>query len=375
MLDNNSVLSIGTNWNGASWSYNLNDNYKTNLVPVNVHLEHNSVVSMATAPLTTLVPSSVGYMTRNSVNGAEWLWPVLQPHLGWTYTPARADFLQDGTVDVLLQDPARYLYAYSLLGNKAQSPTALVPSQPLPDGWQVVGTGDINVDGQTDLFLNHPNFGLGYWLLDGKACVEAGSVTSLGTPCVLDGTWKVVAVADFNGDGKPDLLLQDDSTYLGIWHLDGAQVVDMKMLSRNYAGGDLNFAAGSAPARVGGKWRVVGTGDFNGDGKPDILFQYDLAGDPINDGQLAVWYMDDFAVIGTTLLDPVRPNDPNDRVVACGDFYRNCALDILFQKKEPRDRWGGILSVWSMDPVNRTHRVKQGTVVLSSASLNALGPR
>ena len=44
-------------------------------------------------------------------------------------------------------------------------------------------------------------------------------------------------------------------------------------------------------ANPGPAWKAVGTGDFNGDGKSDILFQN-------TDGQIAIWEMN-----GTTPID------------------------------------------------------------------------
>ena len=37
-------------------------------------------------------------------------------------------------------------------------------------------------------------------------------------------------------------------------------------------------------------WKLVATGDFNQDSKPDLVWQYQGGG---SDGLLAVWYMDD----------------------------------------------------------------------------------
>jgi hypothetical protein len=44
-------------------------------------------------------------------------------------------------------------------------------------------------------------------------------------------------------------------------------------------------------------WTIVGTGDFNGDGKTDILWRN------TSSGQNAVWYMDGVTVTGFAILD------------------------------------------------------------------------
>jgi hypothetical protein len=377
LLDNNTVAAGGGAWTDVSWPYNFNDNYRADLIPTNIHLERNKVINGgALKRMVTLTPASVGFMSGNNLNGAPWLWPVMQPNLGWTYSPNRADFLSDGTVDILLQDSGDYIYSYSVFGPTISLPTATNPSRPLQAGWRVVGAGDINVDGKTDLFLNHADYGLAYWLMDGAVCIEAGPITYQGQPCVLGGTWKVVGVADFNGDGQPDLLMQDETTFIGIWHLKGTEIVDRTLLSQNYSGG---LSGPKAVKKNQGKWRAVGTGDFNSDGRTDILFQYDQESDPRVDGQLAVWYMNDAALLATAMLDPVRPKDVKARVVATGDFYRRCAVDIMFQHKDTRLATGGALTVWSMDPSQRTHRLAEGRIAadtsLNLASRNVVGPR
>jgi hypothetical protein len=271
-----------------------------------------------------------------------------------------------------MQDPDENIYAYSLAGSSPQMPTVTKPNRALQDGWSVVGAGDLNVDGQTDLILNHADYGLGYWLLSGSTCTEVGPITYKGEPCVLGGTWKVVAVADFNADGQPDLLLQDENTYLGVWYLNGTEITNMALLSRTSANGP-------SGAADNGKWRAVGTGDFDGNGTTDILFQYDNESSLQTDGQLAVWFLDGVTVAGTAMLDPVRQADPKNRVAATGDFNRAGAVDIIFQHKDPRQGWGGALTLWSMDPQNRVRR-KTETPVASNGSVqigsrNVLGPR
>ena len=68
--------------------------------------------------------------------------------------------------------------------------------------------------------------------------------------------WHVIGAGDFNGDGKADILWQNDNGTAAIWLMDGT----------NSLGG----AVGSNPGPPG---TIDGTGDFNGDGKADILWQ------------------------------------------------------------------------------------------------------
>ena len=86
-------------------------------------------------------------------------------------------------------------------------------------------------------------------------------------------TWHVAEAADFNGDGKADILWQHDSGLPAIWTMDGT-----------------NITGGAALPNPGPTWHVAEAADFNGDGKADILWQHDS-------GLPAIWTMN-----GTTSL-------------------------------------------------------------------------
>src|SRR5204863_167504 len=84
---------------------------------------------------------------------------------------------------------------------------------------------------------------------------------------------------DFDGDGKSDILWQDDSGQAVIWLLNGTSVTS-------------NALAGSNP---GASWRIKGWGDFDGDRKSDILWQNDS-------GQAQIWLMNGTSVSSQALL-------------------------------------------------------------------------
>ena len=99
-------------------------------------------------------------------------------------------------------------------------------------------------------------------------------------------SWQIKDTGDFNGDGKSDILWQNDDGTPAIWLMNGSTVLS-------------NSAAG--PFNPGPTWHIKGTGDFNGDGKSDILWQG-------QDGTAAVWLMD-----GTTATLPVPSAPIRDR--------------------------------------------------------------
>ena len=147
--------------------------------------------------------------------------------------------------------------------------------------WTLVGTGDFNGDGITDVLWHNPITGVvGAWLLDSHGTVIKAQ--NLSWRCGPDNgcsrDWKAVAVGDFNGDGVPDVLWQNATTgVVAAWLLDFSGNV-MRAL-------DLSWRCGPDTG-CSRDWRVVGTGDFNGDYKTDVL-----------------WFNATTGVVGAWLLD------------------------------------------------------------------------
>jgi hypothetical protein len=99
------------------------------------------------------------------------------------------------------------------------------------------------------------------------------NITSGAALPTLGPSWHYVASADFNGDGKADILWQNDNGATAVWLMNGTSV-----------------SAGAILPNTGTSWHVVSVQDFNGDGKADIFWENDA-------GSTAVWLMN-----GTQIL-------------------------------------------------------------------------
>jgi hypothetical protein len=131
------------------------------------------------------------------------------------------------------------------------------------DGWtapSIVKSGDFNGDGKKDLLYVMPT---------GSGTVTVNTVFSTGSGWVNG--WQVtgwaapsaVAVGDFNGDGKDDLFWASASPSGG---------VQANVLLATPGGWSLGFS--------GSNWTTpsfVQAGDFNGDGKADLVYVTDTS--------------------------------------------------------------------------------------------------
>ena len=114
--------------------------------------------------------------------------------------------------------------------------------------------GDFNLDGKLDLAVATPNRKQVAVLSGfGNGTFQSAVPYGLDDPNFVDGN-NMLAVADLNGDGKPDLVMAN---------LSSNHVTVLPGLGDGTFPTSKSYAAGPEPI-----WVVVA--DFNGDGKPDV---------------------------------------------------------------------------------------------------------
>jgi VCBS repeat protein/parallel beta helix pectate lyase-like protein len=257
---------------------------------------------------------------------------------------------------------------------QGEAPGAIDPT------WRIEGTGDFEGDGEDDILARRPD---GQIVIREMRGGQLYRETLSGDPAQVLG-WTVQGVGDFDGDRLADILWRNDlDGQLAIWF-------------RGDGGRGVLIGYHNVPGPVSLIWAIQGLGDFNGDGRTDIVWRHHLYGevavwqmagavytgesygsqDPLqwglagsgdfdgdgrsdllwrrNDGQLSIWFKAD----PTTARTLPGPMEPTAQVQAVADFNSDGRSDILWRDDH------GVLDIWMMNgalPAGEVHPPSPGT--------------
>ena len=201
---------------------------------------------------------------------------------------------------------------------------------------------DMNGDARSDILWRSTTGTLASWTMNGGSITSSGALISGGIAVAPDASWSIAGISDFNGDGNADALWRNSDGTLADWLMNGSTIM---------SGGVLNVA-GTA-VKPDATWSVVGTGDFDGNSRADILWRK-------TDGTITEWNMNGSSILGGGAVfsngSQVKP-DSSWSVAGIGDFNGDNRKDVLWRNTD------GTIAVWTMN----------GSTIASSDVLVAAG--
>jgi len=84
--------------------------------------------------------------------------------------------------------------------------------------WHVKGMADLNGDARADIVFQHDSGAVAIWAMGGTAGTTVTAMTLVNLGGIDPGpAWRVSSLRDIDGDGKADILLQNDNGAAAVW--------------------------------------------------------------------------------------------------------------------------------------------------------------
>ena len=191
---------------------------------------------------------------------------------------------------------------------------------------------DLNQDGWSDVVWQNESTGqkVLWWIRNGQ---QTGAHVELGT---TPPEWEIVGAGDFNSDGQIDLVGQNrDTGVRGVW-------LNIKQTP-------LDETSLHILAQVSLDWTIACIEDFNGDRKPDLVWQNAIT------GERGLWLMDGTQLSGGFVS--FATISPEWTIAAAGDFNGDDFADLALQNVVTGQR-----QFWLMQGASRKSIVDLGSI-------------
>ncbi len=185
------------------------------------------------------------------------------------------------------------------------------------------GQDDFDASGVSDILWRNTSGTVAEWLMTAGQIASNEGVGTLGSP------WSFLDTGDFNADGHSDILWRssDNTTspqgggggsdsQIVLWTMNGSQIVSNQVVGT-----------------VSSSWHELGVGDFNADGRTDVLLRHD-------NGQVVRWKMDGAQIVSNDAVGSLG-NDWHAQGFA--DFTGDGKSDVLWRHDT------GQVVLWTMD--------------------------
>jgi hypothetical protein len=173
--------------------------------------------------------------------------------LGWRIA-ATGQFGGDARPDIVFQHTDGTLAAWIMNGSRLSTAAFISPSNPGDPNWIVRGAADVHGDGGTDLLFQHTDGTLAVWHMNGLN-LESASLLNPSHPG--DSNWRLAGAGRLNGDNKSDLVFQHTDGSLAAWYMDGVNLIQGTLLNPSHPGDANWWLAGTADFNRDGKSDLV----------------------------------------------------------------------------------------------------------------------
>ncbi len=243
----------------------------------------------------------------------------------------KGDFENDLQTDLYIGNTVAPDNHVWLMNGVARTSELTFSPVPASVAQQVSGVDDFNGDSWNDLvFWNSSTGAVEFWFMNGTATRVGAAVPLSGGP-TLATNWKLSATADFNADGKPDIVWRNfTSQKIVIWTMNGTAKLGNIIPSPDQA--------------VDFNWEIVGAFDMNNDGATDFLWYNSTS------GKIVYWWMNSSVVrITGAFTNPANAGDNNWKVLAAGDYGLGTGGTANTKDIVWRNATSGKYVVWYMD--------------------------
>ena len=255
--------------------------------------------------------------------------------LGWSII-GYGDFDGDGDSDLLWAHDSTGTFSLWLMD------TTLLPAKPYVAitmsgtmaGYTQLGTGDFDGNGTIDiLFQDVATGGTEMWLMSNST---PGSYTQRTVYASAPSGWNIRCIGDLDGDGDADILWQREKTSSSAPGAVSCWLIDTSIVAP-----DPPYASKSIYAFNLTAWSIYGLADWDADGDDDLIWRHDTI------GAISSWKFG--GVSGNNLLYNATTITNSGtsawELIAFGDYNGDGHVDLMWQYEAGT----GVLSCWLMN--------------------------